>query len=87
MIISSWNDHTTTECLFGINTVNFLGHRLEEGLIGLHKDNLAKIRDAPRPTMKKQVRSLMGLAGYYQDFIPSFAALAAPLLTSCVKVN
>ena len=25
-----------TKCLFGVNTVDFLGHRLEEGLIGLH---------------------------------------------------
>ena len=32
-----------TKCLFGVNTVDFLGHRLEEGLIGLHEDNVAKI--------------------------------------------
>ena len=68
-----------TKCLFGVNTVHFLGHRLEEGLIGLHEDNVTKIRDAPRPTTKKQIRSSMGLAGYYRDFIPNFAALAAPL--------
>ena len=68
-----------TKCLFGVHTVDFLGHHLEEGLFGLHEDNITKIRDAPRPTMKKQVRSFMGLAGYYRDFIPNFAALAAPL--------
>ena len=68
-----------TKCLFGVNTVDFLGHRLEEGLIGLHEDNVTKIRDAPRPTNKKQIKSFMGLAGYYRDFIPNFAALAAPL--------
>ena len=33
--------------------------------IGLHEDNMAKIRDAPRPTTKKQIRSFMGLARYY----------------------
>ena len=32
-----------------------------------------------RPTTKKQIKSFMGLAGYYRDFIPNFAALAAPL--------
>ena len=68
-----------TKCLFGVNTVDFLGHLLEDGLIGLHEDNVTKIRDAPRPTTKKQIRSFMGLAGYYRDFIPNFAALAAPL--------
>ena len=41
---------------------------------------MTKIRAAPRPTTKKQIRSFMGLAGYYHgDFIPNFAALAAPL--------
>ena len=52
---------------------------VQEGLIGLHKDNVTKIRDAPRPTTKKQIRLFMSLAGYYRDFIPNFAALAAPL--------
>ena len=66
-----------TKCLFGVDTVDFLGHRLEEGLIGLHEDNV--IRDAPRPITKKQIRSFMGLAGYYRDFISNFVALAAPL--------
>ena len=68
-----------TKCLFGVNTIDFLGHGLEEGLIGLHEDNGTTIRDAPRPTIKKQIRSFMGLAGYYRDFIPNFAALAATL--------
>ena len=45
-----------TKCLFGVNTVDFLSHRLEEGLIGLHEDNVTKITDALRPTTKKQVR-------------------------------
>ena len=68
-----------TKCLFGVNSVDFLGHRLEQGMIGLHEDNVEKIQDAPRPSTKKQVRSFMGLAGYYSDFIPNFAAIAAPL--------
>ena len=59
--------------------MDFLGHRVEECLIGLHEDNMTKIREAPRLTTKKQIRSFMGLAGYYRAFIPNFAALTAPL--------
>ena len=59
-----------TKCLFG---VDFLGHRLEQGMIGLHQNNVEKIKDAPRSSTKKQV------AGYYRDFIPNFAAIAVPL--------
>ncbi|KAL9958151.1 hypothetical protein ACROYT_G035126 [Oculina patagonica] len=69
-----WDD-----ILVHTHTVEFLGHQLQCGLVGLHEDNVAKIRDAPRPTTKKQIRSFMGLAGYYRDFIPNFAAVVAPL--------
>ena len=68
-----------TKCLFGVNSVDFLGHRLEQGMIGLDQDNVEKIKDASRPSTKKQVQAFMGLAGYYRDFIPNFAAIAAPL--------
>ena len=68
-----------TKCLFGVNSVDFLGHRLEQGMTGLHQNNVEKIKDSPRSSTKKQVWSFMGLAGYYRDFIPNFTAIAAPL--------
>ena len=39
-------------------------------------DNLEKMQ---RPTTKKQVRSFLGLVGYYRDHIPAFAEILAPL--------
>nr|KAG5686665.1 hypothetical protein BaRGS_031375 [Batillaria attramentaria] len=68
-----------SKCILGTDNIDFIGHRLSEGLKGLHDDNVKKIRDAPRPTTKKQVRSFMGLANYYREYIPNFAAVTAPL--------
>ena len=48
-------------------------------MIGLYKYNVEKIQNAPRPSNKTQVRSFMGLAELYRDFIPNFAAISAPL--------
>ena len=42
-------------------------------------DNLEKVRNTSRPTTKKQVRSFLGLIGYYRDHIPAFAEISAPL--------
>ena len=36
--------------IFGVDRIDFLGHQLQHGLIGPHEDNVAKIRNAPRPT-------------------------------------
>ncbi|XP_067684362.1 uncharacterized protein [Haliotis asinina] len=38
-----------------------------------------KIREAPEPRTKKELRSFIGLASYYRKFIPDFAAVAVPL--------
>ena len=67
-----------TKCLFGVNTVDFLGHRFEEGLIGLHEDNVTKIRDAPKPTTKKQIRSFMGFGWILHRFYSQFRSFGCP---------
>ena len=35
--------------------------------------------EAPKPMNKKQLRSFLGLVGYYGQFIPNFAAISVPL--------
>ena len=42
-------------------------------------DNIEKVQKTPRPTTKKQVRSFLGLVGYYRDHIPTYAKISAPL--------
>ncbi|KAK3767537.1 hypothetical protein RRG08_003969 [Elysia crispata] len=70
-----------SKCVLRTNTCNvdFIGHRLSGGVKGLHEDNVRKISEACRPTTKKQVHSLMGLANYYREYVPNFAAVTAPL--------
>ena len=68
-----------TKCLFGSKFVEFLGHLVGGDSITINEEDLEKIRQAKRPTTKKKVRSFLGLANYYRNHIPSFAAIAASL--------
>ena len=47
--------------------------------ITINEENLEKIRQAKRPTTKKDIRSFLGLANYYRERILSLAVIAAPL--------
>ena len=40
------------KCLFGAETIDFLGIQLKRGIIGFHEDNVEKIQNAPRPLNK-----------------------------------
>jgi len=75
-----------SKSILGTDNVDFIGHKLSQGMKGLHESNVEKIKDAPRPTTKTQVRSFMGLANYYREFLPNFAAVTAPL-TDLIKKN
>ena len=68
-----------SKCVFGAESVEFLGHYIGRDWITINEDNLEKTRTARRPTTKREVRSFLGLANYYRAHIPTFAAVAAPL--------
>ena len=68
-----------TKCLLGASRMEFLGHQVRGDIITPSRDNLEKVRNTPRPTTNKQVRSFLGLVGYYRDHIPAFAEISAPL--------
>ena len=48
-------------------------------VITLRRDTLEKVWKTPCPTTKKQVRSFLGLVGYYRDHVLAFAKVSAPL--------
>lgn len=60
-------------------TVPGISHR--PGLLKPQEKKTEAVRDYPRPALKKQVSAFLGLAEYYQGFVPNFSSLAAHLST------
>eukprot|EP00795_Rhopilema_esculentum_P005569 gene5569-9573_t len=67
------------KCSLAMNEAHYLGHIVGNGKVRPEADKVKAVRDFLRPESKKQVRSFLGLTGYYRKFIPSYANIAAPL--------
>uniref|UniRef100_A0A9J8BLY2 Gypsy retrotransposon integrase-like protein 1 n=1 Tax=Cyprinus carpio carpio TaxID=630221 RepID=A0A9J8BLY2_CYPCA len=69
----------TTKCSWAQTEVRYLGYLLGHGQIRPQVEKLKAIQNIARPQTKKQVRSFLGLIGWYRRFVPHFASLATPL--------
>ena len=63
----------------GFQELEFLGHVVGKGKIRPEESKVEKILNIPKPTTKKQIRSLMGLLGYYRRYIPGYSVVTAPI--------
>lgn len=68
------------KCRAGMQETECLGHVAGNGCLRPQDQKVEAIRAYPRPSAKKAVRSLLGLAGYYRRFIPRFAEITSPLV-------
>ena len=60
-------------------TVEFLGHIVGSGCKRPADTKLSVIEKIVRPSTKKQIRSFLGVVGFYRVFVPNFAEKAQPL--------
>ena len=76
-----------SKCCIGFHSVDFVGHHVGDGKIQTQNDKIEKVKNAPIPLTVTQVRSFLGLTGYYRKFINNYASIAAPLTDLTKKGN
>ena len=67
------------KCKFMKKSVEFLGHIISGEGISPNPSTIKAIVNYAKPTSVDEVRSFLGLAGYYRRFIPHFGSIAKPL--------
>ena len=58
----------------------FLGHVVSKDGIQVDPKMIEAIVEWPRPTTIIEIRSFLGLAGYYRRFMKDFSKIVVPLM-------
>jgi hypothetical protein len=77
-----WDHHLyakLSKCHFWLREIKFLGHTISQDGISVDPEKVQEVMDWKPPTTMRQIRSFLGLAGYYRHFIPDFSRIAKPM--------
>jgi len=73
------------KCEFWMKEVSFLGHVISEAEVAVDPRKIEAVINWERPSNVNEIRSFLGLAGYYRRFVEGFSKLSGPLTTLTKK--
>jgi hypothetical protein len=68
-----------SKCEFWMKQVAFLGHVISKGGISVDPSKVQDVLSWKAPTSVDDIRSFLGLAGYYRRFIEEFSKISKPM--------
>jgi hypothetical protein len=74
-----------SKCSLLQRSVEFLGHVVSEGNVGVNPAKIRDVEEWPTPVSLKEVRGFVGLCSYYRRFVKDFGKIAAPLTSLSEK--
>ena len=68
-----------SKCEFWLEEVSFLGHVISKGGIAVDPAKADAVQQWEAPKTVTEIKSFLGLAGYYRRFIEGFSKIALPM--------
>jgi GGDEF domain-containing protein len=76
-----------SKCEFWLEEVAFLGHVLIAKGVAVDPTKIKAVKEWEQPRNPTDIRSFLGLAGYYRRFIENFSKIAKPMINLLKKTN
>jgi hypothetical protein len=84
LVLQKLRDHKLyaklSKCKFWLKQVAFLGYVISKGGISVDPRKVQDVLSWKAPTSFSDIRSFLGLAGYYQSFIEGFSKISKPMM-------
>ena len=74
------------KCEFGKRQIKYLGYKISDGTVSVDPAKTEAISTWPEPSCVCELQYFISLANYYNEFILSFATIAA-LLTDLLSID
>ena len=74
-----------SKCDFLLSKVHFLGHVVSKEGVSVDPAKVEAVSKWTLPTSVKEIRSFLGLAGYYRRLVKGLSKIVAPLMTLTQK--
>ena len=71
------------KCNFLKSEVSYLGHTISQSGVKTDERKIKKVLEWPIPKSMEDLRSFLGLCGYYRKFINNYSKIVSPLEAAC----
>jgi Reverse transcriptase (RNA-dependent DNA polymerase)/RNase H-like domain found in reverse transcriptase len=68
-----------SRCKFGLSKIEYVGRTILKEGVSMSTKKINSVLDFPKPMVNTQLRSFLGLANYFKDFVPNHSNVVSPL--------